>query len=587
MDDIITVDRLSFAYSRQLPVLKDVSLSVARGTFVALLGANGSGKSTLARHLNGILSPVSGRVIVDGLDTQDAQGRLDVKKRVGMVFQHPDNQIVATTVEDDVAFGLENFNYAPDQIADRVTQALEQTGLLAFRTRPPHLLSGGQKQRLAIAGALAMEQPILVLDEATSMLDSKGRDEVLSLVRKLHRTGTTIVMVTHHMEEVLQADRVIVLDHGMVVLEGTPREVFRHSRRLRDLNLDVPNIAHVAGLLHEQIADIPSHAMDVEEVVMSLRDHLRPSWSGSAASGHAQNQDADPVIVVQGLSHEYLGGTPLAHKGLTMAELTVSHGEAVAIVGATGSGKSTVMQHLNGIYRPQTGRVMAVGIELGEKGADIATVRRSVGLLFQSPEEQLFEQLVGDDVAYGPLQLKCDLKDVRQRVRYGLEMVGLDFETFKDRPIYALSGGEKRRVALAGILSLHPQVLVLDEPTAGLDPASSRELLDRLRHLKAQGVAVVFVTHNVEEVLALADRVVVMQEGKTTGTYPVEQVIEHPDILVHHGFEVPPLLDLQQKLREQGYSVFGRTPDQVVASLLQNSEVLADRSPRESSGGVR
>ncbi len=578
MEDMIFVENVSYEYVQGTPVLRNVSLTVPKGAYVALLGANGSGKSTLARLLNGILTPKTGRVIVDGIDTQDGPGAMAVKKRIGMVFQHPDNQIVATTVEDDVAFGLENFNIPPLEIEDRVTQALRETDLLPLRARPPHLLSGGQKQRLAIAGALAMEQPIVVLDEATSMLDAKGREDILRLVRRLYDDGTTIIMVTHHMEEVLEADRVVVLDQGRVVMTGHPREIFRHNRRLREFNLDVPLISQVAGILHERVPAMPPEAVDPSEIVMSLRELARPRVRNGEKNWESpQGTERLPLIEVEALSHWYLTGTPLAHQGLKHADLTVRAGEAVAIVGATGSGKSTVMQHLNGIYRPQRGRVLAVGVNLGDRNPDIAQVRREVGMLFQNAEDQLFEQLVGDDVSYGPLQMKLDLREVRRRVRYGLEMVGLDFEQFKDRPIFALSGGEKRRVALAGVLALEPKVLVLDEPTAGLDPASAHDVLRRLHHLKQQGVAVVFVTHNLEEVLNLADRVVMIQDATTQGSYATADLIDHPEIISRHGFTLPPLLRLQQMLRADGYAVHGRTPEEVVESLGEDLEMLAER----------
>jgi energy-coupling factor transport system ATP-binding protein len=567
VDTVIQVDRISFGYAPDQPVLRDVSLDIPRGAYVAVLGANGSGKSTLVRHFNGLLVPQSGRVLVDGLDTADPALRLEIRRRVGMVFQDPDSQIVATTVEDDVAFGPENFMVEPSEIARRVTQALTETGLLDVRTRPPHLLSGGQKQRLAIAAALAMQQPVIVLDEATSMLDTRGREEILRLVKRLHRQGTTIVAVTHHMDEVLEAEWVVVLDRGTVALAGTPAEIFRESRRLRAFNLDVPRLTQVASLLHDVVPAVPAGATTVEEIAGALGriESGAPSTVGSAPDMAAES----PVVMVDRLAHVYLAGTPLAHRALRRADLTVVPGEAVALVGATGSGKSTVMQHLNGLYRPQQGRVVAVGVDLSHPRADLATVRTQVGLLFQSPEDQLFAQLVGDDVAYGPFQLTLPLKEVRDRVRWALEAVGLDFAAFVDRPIYALSGGEKRRVALAGVLALKPRVLVLDEPTAGLDPASAADLLARLEDLRRQGVTIVFVTHDLEEVLHLADRVVFIEAGETRGTYQVADLVADPEVLTRFGLAVPPLLRLQQALRDQGWPAWGRTPAELVQSLVE------------------
>lgn len=578
METIITVENLTFAYLPHQPVLKNVSLSIPKGSYVALLGANGSGKSSLARHLNGILLPGEGRVLVKGLDTRDPVNKLAVKKIVGMVFQHPDNQIVATVVEDDVAFGLENFNVPPKEIEERVSWALHVTGLSQVRKRPPHLLSGGQKQRLAIAGAIAMNQEVLILDEATSMLDAKGRREVLELVRQIHRQGTTVLAVTHRMEEVLEADSVVILNQGQVVMEGPPRQIFKHSHRLRQLNLDVPAISQVAGILHEFIPEIPAEATAPEEladaVALLSPSRVRREDQETFSDMSLQPSTEELAITVNNLGHVYLQGTPLEHVGLKKANLALAAGRALAIVGATGSGKSTVMQHLNGIYRPQTGTVVTMGVDLSRPNADVRKVRREVGMLFQNPEDQLFEQLVGDDVAYGPLQARMDLKDVRRRVRWALEMVGLDFEVFKDRPIFALSGGEKRRVALAGVLSLKPQVLVLDEPTAGLDPMSSHDLMNRLRNLKDSGVAIVFVTHNIEEVLNLADDVVIMEDGATIGHYPIMEILRDPMVLVRHGFEMPPILALQQRLREMGWPVIGRTPDEVAEVLLKEFGIV-------------
>lgn len=581
MESIIAIENLTFEYLPGQPVLKDVSLSIPKGSYVALLGANGSGKSSLARHLNGILLPRTGRVLVRGMDTRDPAHNLQVKKVVGMVFQHPDNQIVATVVEDDVAFGLENFNVPPKEIEERVTWALQVTGLSSVRRRPPHLLSGGQKQRLAIAGAIAMNQEVLILDEATSMLDTRGRREVLELVRQLHEQGTTVLTVTHRMEEVLEADTVFILNHGQLAMTGPPREIFKHSYRLRQFNLDVPAVSQVAGILHQYIPEIPADAITPEELAdaLFLTSWPEPFQEGPSPS-HAKTQDmkmGDAVIQVKNLGHTYLRGTPLEHTALRNANLDVISGKALAIVGATGSGKSTVMQHLNGIYRPQSGTVVTLGIDLGLPKADMRTVRREVGMLFQNPEDQLFEQLVGDDVAYGPLQARMELKEVRRRVRWALEMVGLDFEEFKDRPIFALSGGEKRRVALAGILSLQPKVLVLDEPTAGLDPRSAHDLINRLAKLKEHDVSIVFVTHHIEEVLNLADDVVIMDGGTTAGHYPITEILRDPAVLTRHGFDMPPVLALQQRLGERGFSLpAGRTPDQLAETILRSMGIVPD-----------
>ncbi|MFJ9496758.1 energy-coupling factor transporter ATPase [Brevibacillus centrosporus] len=271
---IICVENVSFAYQvnqdQQIPVLQNVSLEVYPGEYLAIIGHNGSGKSTLSKHLNGILTPLEGNVLVNGINTRD-KGRIhEVRSRVGMVFQHPDNQIVATIVEDDVAFGLENIGVSAEEMKDRIDFALDAVGMSAFRHRPPHHLSGGQKQRIAIAGILAMKPQCLVLDEATSMLDSYGRQDILAVVRKLHREGMTIVTVTHHMSEVAEADRVVVMEGGKVVLQGTPREVFANQEKLKELHLDVPDASRIAALVHSEYPAFNPNLIHNEEVVAEV-----------------------------------------------------------------------------------------------------------------------------------------------------------------------------------------------------------------------------------------------------------------------------------------------------------------------------
>lgn len=282
---IIRVEDISFSYKvnqdQQIPVLKNVSLDVYPGEYLAIIGHNGSGKSTLSKHLNGILTPSEGGVYVNGIDTRDRMRLHEVRSKVGMVFQHPDNQIVATIVEDDVAFGLENIGVAPQEMKERIDASLAAVGMSEFRHRPPHHLSGGQKQRIAIAGILAMRPQCVVLDEATSMLDSYGRREILTVIRKLHEEGMTIVTVTHHMSEVTQADRVVVMEAGQIVLQGTPREVFSHQARLQELHLDVPDASRIAAYVHAQCPSFSADLIENDEVVEEVNRHSIPQAEAS------------------------------------------------------------------------------------------------------------------------------------------------------------------------------------------------------------------------------------------------------------------------------------------------------------------
>lgn len=263
-----------------------------------------------------------------------------------------------------------------------------------------------------------------------------------------------------------------------------------------------------------------------------------------------------PMVDVVNLSHIYLKDTPLEHRALDRVSMQVAEGECIAIIGHTGSGKSTLIQHFNGLLRPQTGTVIINGLDVSQPKLDIKTLRRQVGLVFQNPEDQLFEKLVGDDVAYGPFKMGLPLEEVRRRVQWAMELVGLSFSEMKDRPTYALSGGQKRKVALAGVLALQPKVLVLDEPTAGLDPRSRNELLERIRRLnREEKLTVIFVSHNMEEVAQLADRVYVMAKGQAVCEGAPRDIFGSQELLRQHHIGTPESVDILYRLREEGYVV--------------------------------
>lgn len=263
-----------------------------------------------------------------------------------------------------------------------------------------------------------------------------------------------------------------------------------------------------------------------------------------------------PIIEIENLNHTYMKGTPMEHVALKGANLYAEEGECIAIIGHTGSGKSTLIQHFNGLMRPESGKVIIDGEDLSKKKVDLKTLRQKVGLVFQNPEDQIFEKIIGDDIAYGPFKLGLPLKEVRERVKWAMDVVGLDFEEMKDRQTFALSGGQKRKVALAGILALKPKILVLDEPTAGLDPKSRKELLDKIKRLnKEEKLTVVFVSHNMEEVAMLADRVYVMAGGTDVLTGTPKEIFTDKEKLQHHQIGTPETVQVLYKLTDLGYQV--------------------------------
>lgn len=281
MSNSISVDHLKYQYpgvdnTPGVAVFEDLNLSVEEGTFVAILGTNGCGKSTLAKHFNSILLPSGGKVYVCGLDTSDEDLLLRIRRTVGMVFQNPDNQIVANVVEEDVAFGPENLGVASPEIRRRVDQALKQVGMYEFRSHAPHLLSGGQKQRVAIAGVIAMEPKCIILDEPTAMLDPKGRREVLDTVMRLNREkNITVVLITHHMDEAAKAQRVVVLHKGKVAADGTPKQVFSQVKLLHDLGLAAPDTAELCYALNQNGFSLPLDVLDTEECAQALFDEVK------------------------------------------------------------------------------------------------------------------------------------------------------------------------------------------------------------------------------------------------------------------------------------------------------------------------
>lgn len=276
--DFIKAENLTFEYTKSeeagiaysVRAIDGVSFSIARGSFTAIIGQNGSGKSTLAKNMNALLVPTSGKIYIDGLDTGDLSNTWRIRQKVGMVFQNPDNQIVSSIVEDDVAFGPENMGIEPQEIRKRVDEALTGVEMYDFRKKAPHMLSGGQKQRIAIAGAVAMEPECIVFDEPTAMLDPKGRREVLEVIKKLNAKGITTVLITHFMEEAAQADRIIVMSKGRKMMDGTPAEIFRRYSELKELSLGVPAPVELAMKLRERGIELPEDVLSEEELIEAL-----------------------------------------------------------------------------------------------------------------------------------------------------------------------------------------------------------------------------------------------------------------------------------------------------------------------------
>jgi energy-coupling factor transport system ATP-binding protein len=551
--EMIQVRDLHFSYEDGTPVLRNIDLEIPDGTYVGIVGSNGSGKSTLTKHFNALLLPQGGEVLVDGESTRKFPEK--ARSRVGMVLQNPDNQIVGTVVEDDVAFGPENLCLPHEEIGVRVGEALERVGLAACRTRGAETLSGGQKQRLAIAGILAMRPRHVVVDEPTSMLDPVGREEVQECLRGLNADGVTIIHVTHLLEELLDADRILALEQGKVVFDGPPRELFRSPKLMERLKLELPVPASL-GMALERQKGVPRK---IPWKIQELLEHL-PDFSDSPVEkprdptevSREDTFEGEDVIRATGVTQDYLKGSPLYVRALEEVDFALRSGELVGLVGSTGSGKSTLIQVLAGLVEPTEGAVVY------REGVDSKALYKSVGVVFQQPEDQLFEHTVFDDVAYGPRQMGLSEEEVGEVVPWALDLLGLPTQAILQRSPFELSGGEKRRVAIAGILSMKPELLILDEPTAGLDAEARRLLLDRLQLLHASGEStILMVSHNMELLSSLATRMVLLSGGRIVADAPPRVVFSQGHDVGDGGLRPPYPVQVVRGLKARGWDLPG------------------------------
>lgn len=493
----VRLDHVTLRYGDSL-ALDDVTLEVCRGERVCVLGANGSGKSTLASVICGLLAPDEGDVELAGHAVctggmPDLAAYRDARRQLGLVFQNPDDQIVTSVVADDVAFGPENLGVPRAQIAARVARELRRVAMEKYAHADPSRLSGGQRQRVCIAGALAMEPAVLVLDEPSSLLDVRGRAAIMRVMGRLAAASATLVHVTHFMDEALAADRVIVMQHGHVALEGTPDEVFatKNAQVIEALGLEMPFEARLAAALRADVATSDAVAAPGA-----------PSGEKPAASVPAAEP---PAILARDLGFSY-GPDAQALDGVS---LEVPARATTAIVGQTGSGKSTLLRLLCGLEAADAGSLTVCGINAATKRGR-RQVRRAVGYVMQHPERQLFAQTVAEDVAFGPRNQGLSTTEVERRVAHALDLVGLADR--RDASPFELSGGQQRLAAIAGVLAMEPELLVLDEPTAGLDPRGRARLRALMADLAAHGVTLLQVTHSMEDA-ARADHVVVLDQS--------------------------------------------------------------------------
>jgi len=582
--------------------LDGISLSLPAGAFLGVTGTSGSGKSTLCLALNGLVPRVTGgslrgEVRIGGWSTkQTAVARMAT--RAGLVFQDPESNLVGLTVEDEVAFGCENLGVPPAEIAERIDWALATVGLSAERTRGSAQLSGGQKQRLAIAAALAMRPALLVLDEPTAQLDPAGKYDVANAVEELRRQAAgamTIVMVEQDAELLARfAERVIVLDAGRIILDGSPMEVLGQVERLAALGIDVSQPAEIAARLNPSLgtrlqfltsseAEEPLAELLREGVNSRLScspagsrhpersparsQTVRPSaqddegGAGQAVRGVRDTAQDDgarallktrhdsfagegvPLLSVENITYEYEGGV-LALRGV---DLRLEPGELVALIGVNGSGKTTLAKHLNGLLRPAGGRVLLDGLDTREH--ETGELARLAGYAFQNPDHQIFQATVEAEIGFGPANLGLGGRELEERVAETLATFGLS-ELRREHPML-LGRGPRRRVALAAVYAMHPRLLILDEPTSGLDRANSERLLATLNDYVTAGGSIIFITHDLR-LAAACRRVVIMREGRVLADGATSDLLTDAALLHEAGLRPPAVVELSTRLQPLG-----------------------------------
>ena len=572
MQPIISLTGVSFSYDKASErALSDVNLSIAPGEFVGVIGPSGAGKSTLAATLCGAIphhyrGSFYGAAHVDGRDTCEIS-LTDIARVVGSVAQDIDAQMVASVVEDELLFGLENFGVAHDRIEERMQRALDAAGIADLRHREIATLSGGQKQKVAIAAILALEPRVLVLDEPTAALDPVSSRMMFETLREVNRRAGVTVVVIEQMVALLSefCGRIVVMDEGRIALDGTPREVFAHAGELRRIGVDSPRVARVynslaaRGLVRgEEPCLNVAEAADMIERLVSNHAPAGASAPGAPAGSHSSvpvpapepastpgrpavapapaaepvpaavrpSATAPVVLSVEGASFAYPGGGGAVRD----LDLTVRAGELVGVVGQNGAGKTTLTKLVNGLLKPQRGRVVSAGLDT--RTTPVSAIAAHVATLFQNPDRQICKETVLDEVAFSLELHGTPAAEARERAAAVIGRFGLDPA---DAP-FSLSRGQRQMVALASVVVLDPQLVILDEPTSGLDYRECMTVMETVRDMASRGSAVLMVCHDMEVVSDFAERLAVMadgrilERGKTGAVFADEPLMEAASI---------------------------------------------------------
>lgn len=520
------------------PALDGVDLTVERGELVAVLGATGAGKTTVCRAISGLVphaikSRVEGEVFVDGVSV-GASSVAETARHVGSVFQDAESQIFGLTVESDAAFGLENLAMEPKEIRSRVDTALRQVRMDSLAERPSYELSGGQKQRLVIAAALAMRPPVLVLDEPTAELDPVGKRQLLELLAELAREGIAVIVaeqMTDGLAEIF--DHALLLEEGRPLASGPIAELLGDVATLEKAGVRPPQVA-LALHLASPDADLVPATLESGVAYVRARCNGRPLQTirrERDANMRPANINGEPAIEAEGITFAYPGGV----EALRGVSLEVKRGEMVALVGENGAGKSTFARCLNGLLRPASGTLRINGVDAGEES--VAGLARRVGYVFQNPDHQIWAETVRDELSFGPRNLGFDEERTEASIKRALEAV--DLHVSDDDHPNLLGGGERQKLAVAGVLAMEPDILILDEPATGLDWPATRAMMRLVSELHAEGRTIVVITHDMWILAEYIPRAIVMSGGRVIGDGPTAEILADEALLAEAYLEAP------------------------------------------------
>jgi energy-coupling factor transport system ATP-binding protein len=557
----LVYDQLTYAYRGGDTIVRDVSLALEEGKVVLVTGPSGAGKTTICRAANGLIphefkGTFGGKVTIVGRYDSRNFGVSSLSKIVGVLSQDPETQLFNPSVEDEIVFGACNYGLPVDTIRERTERLLDLTRLGHHRHKNPHNLSGGQQQACALASILAFEPLVLVLDEPTSNIDPIGSQQVLNLVARLAREeNRTTLLVEHKIEELADlVDEMIVIDRGEILHRGTVREVLEHVEYIDSVGLSVPQVTLLCARLRTtgwSVEELPIGVEEAVRVLSPLIERVALNRAPEPPPRRAQHESDEVVVSIGGLSHVYQDGTRAVHD----VDLEIRRGEFVGILGQNGSGKTTLAKHFNALLKPTVA-------DLDTRKASIAEMALAVGYIFQNPDAQIFKMKVEEELAFGPQNVGLSDEEVGRRIKEAAE--DLEISHLMDKNPFFLSKGEKQRVAVAAVMAMRPDILVLDEPTTGQDFKRAKEIMDLAVRLHDEGQTVVVITHDMNLAAEYCDRVVIMEGGQVLLDAPTREAFLAEEELNASSLRPPQVTVLGKAL---GYPHAWLTVDEAVESL--------------------